>query len=118
MQRKLETPSNGVHGAAASLRKELRQRSQSMQQLEEESGASSTELEKQTVKQLQRVVFRKQGERVELVPVQTGIADNNFIEIKSGITAGDEIVSGSYSALSKDLKEGTRVKIERPRDAK
>ena len=44
MQRKLETPSNGVHGAAAGLRKELRQRSQSMQQLEEESGASSTEL--------------------------------------------------------------------------
>jgi RNA polymerase primary sigma factor len=44
MQRKLETPANGAHGAAASLRKELRQRSQSMQQLEEESGASSTEL--------------------------------------------------------------------------
>jgi RNA polymerase primary sigma factor len=44
MQRKLETPPNGVHGVAASLRKELRQRSQSMQQLEEESGASSTEL--------------------------------------------------------------------------
>ena len=44
MQRKLETPVNGAHGVAASLRKELRQRSQSMQQLEEESGASSTEL--------------------------------------------------------------------------
>jgi HlyD family secretion protein len=88
------------------------------EQRERQTGVSSAELEKQTVKQLQRVVFRKQGERVELVPVQTGIADNNFIEIKSGITAGDEIVSGSYSALSKDLKEGTRVKIERPRDAK
>jgi RNA polymerase primary sigma factor len=44
MQRKLETPVNGAHGGAASLRKELRQRGQSMQQLEEESGASSTEL--------------------------------------------------------------------------
>jgi len=44
MQRKLETPVNGAHGVAASLRKELRQRSQSMQQLEEESGATSTEL--------------------------------------------------------------------------
>src|SRR5579864_9238410 len=44
MQRKLETPVNGAHGGAASLRKELRQSSQSMQQLEEESGASSTEL--------------------------------------------------------------------------
>jgi HlyD family secretion protein len=88
------------------------------QERERQTGVSSAELEKQTVKQLQRVVFRKEGEKAELVPVQTGIADNNFIEIKSGVRAGDEIVSGSYSALSKDLKEGSRVKIELPKDAK
>jgi HlyD family secretion protein len=85
---------------------------------ERQTGVSSTELEKQTVKQLQRVVFRKEEERVELLPVQTGIADNNFIEIKSGVRAGDEIVSGPYPALSKDLKDGSGVKIERPKDAK
>jgi RNA polymerase primary sigma factor len=44
MQRKLEASSNGAHGAAPTLRKELRQHSQHIQQLEEESGASSTEL--------------------------------------------------------------------------
>jgi HlyD family secretion protein len=88
------------------------------QERERQTGVSSAELEKQAVKQLQRVVFRKEGEKAELVPVRTGIADNNFIEIKSGVRAGDEIVSGSYSALSKDLKEGSRVKIERPKDAK
>jgi hypothetical protein len=27
-------------------------------------------------------------------------------------------VSGSYTAISKDLKDGSRVKIERPKDAK
>jgi HlyD family secretion protein len=85
---------------------------------ERQTGASSTELEKQTVKQLQRVVFRKQGNRVELAPVQTGIADNNFIEIKSGVRPGDEIVCGPYSALSKDLKSGSVVKMEPPKDAK
>jgi HlyD family secretion protein len=79
---------------------------------------SPAELEKQTVKQLQRVVFRKQGNRVELAPVQTGIADNSFIEIKSGVRPGDEIVSGPYSALSKDLKSGSVVKTEPPKDAK
>ena len=41
IQRKLESPS---HGAASALRKELRQHSQRIQQLEEESGASATEL--------------------------------------------------------------------------
>ena len=85
---------------------------------ERQTGASSTELEKQTVKQLQRVVFRKQGNRVELASVQTGIADNNLIEIKSGVRPGDEIVCGPYSALSKDLKSGSVVKMEPPKDAK
>jgi len=41
LQRKLEAP---VNGASAGLRKELKQLSQRIQQLEEESGASATEL--------------------------------------------------------------------------
>jgi HlyD family secretion protein len=84
---------------------------------ERQTGVTFTELEKQTAKQLQRVVFRKKGDKVELVPVRTGIADNNYMEVKSGVRPDDEIITGSYSALSKDLKEGSRVKIERPKDA-
>ncbi len=47
LQRKLEAPGNGVNGvngAASPLRKELKQLSQRIQQLEEESGATATEL--------------------------------------------------------------------------
>jgi RNA polymerase primary sigma factor len=44
LQRRLESPANGAHGAASAVRKEMRQQSQRIQQLEEESGASSTEL--------------------------------------------------------------------------
>jgi RNA polymerase primary sigma factor len=44
MQRKLETPENGANGASTVLRKELKQFSQRIQQLEEESGATATEL--------------------------------------------------------------------------
>ncbi len=44
IQRKLEAPGNGAHGPAAGLRKELRQHSQRIAQVEEESGASATEL--------------------------------------------------------------------------
>ena len=44
IQRKLETPGNGVHGGASAMRKEMRQQSQRITQLEEESGASATEL--------------------------------------------------------------------------
>jgi len=51
------------------------------------------------------------------VPVPTGIADNKYMEIRLGVRPDDEIVSGPYSALSKDLKDGSRVKMERPKDA-
>jgi RNA polymerase primary sigma factor len=44
LQRKLETAEGGAHGQAAILRKEMRQHAQQLQQLEEESGASSAEL--------------------------------------------------------------------------
>ncbi len=44
LQRKLEAPSNGAHGAASAVRKEMRQLSQRIQQVEEDSGASSSEL--------------------------------------------------------------------------
>jgi len=85
---------------------------------EKQTGLNSSELEKQARKELQRVVFLKDKDKVNLVPVQTGIADNNFIEIRSGARAGDEVVSGSYTAISKDLKDRSKIKIEQPRDAK
>jgi RNA polymerase primary sigma factor len=44
IQRKLESPTNGAHGGASIMRKEMRTHSQRIQTLEEESGASSTEL--------------------------------------------------------------------------
>ena len=44
LQRKLETPANSANGASTVLRKELKQLSQRIQQLEEESGATATEL--------------------------------------------------------------------------
>ena len=44
LQRKLEVPVNGIHGASSALRKEMRQHSQRIQQVEEDSGASSSEL--------------------------------------------------------------------------
>jgi RNA polymerase primary sigma factor len=44
IQRKLEAPPNGSHGGSAALRRELRQHSQRIQQVEEESGATAVEL--------------------------------------------------------------------------
>jgi HlyD family secretion protein len=88
------------------------------QDREKQTGVNLSELERQSRKELQRVVFLKERDVVRLVPVQTGIADNNLIEIRSGIKKGDEVVSGSYTAISKDLKDRSKIKIEDPKDAK
>jgi HlyD family secretion protein len=62
---------------------------------------------------LQRVVFVKDGDKVRMQRVETGIADNTDIEIKTGLKPGDEVVSGSYTAISRKLKDGAQVVIEK-----
>jgi HlyD family secretion protein len=52
---------------------------------------------------------------VHLHPVETGIADNTYIEVKNGVKAGDEIVSGSYTAISRTLKDGMKVRLDHPK---
>ena len=58
------------------------------------------------------VVFVKGADnKVTRVPVKTGIQDINYIEITSGLKAGDEVVTGPYDIVSKILKKGTQVKV-------
>ncbi|MDQ6799558.1 MAG: efflux RND transporter periplasmic adaptor subunit [Acidobacteriota bacterium] len=69
--------------------------------------------ERELREKLQRVVFVKSGDKVRMQKVETGIADNTYIEIKSGIKAGEEVVSGSYTAIARKLKDGMKVQIEK-----
>ncbi len=63
----------------------------------------------------QRVVFVKRGDTVTMVPVETGIADMTHFEIQSGIAEGDEVVSGSYAALTRTLADGMKVETGQPK---
>ena len=47
------------------------------------------------------------------VKVTTGIADDTYMEIKTGVQPGDDVISGSYSAISRKLKDGAKVEIEK-----
>jgi HlyD family secretion protein len=64
---------------------------------------------------LQRVVFVRSSDKVKMVPVETGVQDASHIEIKSGLEAGDEVVSGSFGIITRTLKDGTPVKLEKKR---
>ena len=58
-------------------------------------------------------VFLKDGGKAKLIKVTTGISDDSYTEIKSGIKQGDEVISGSYSAISRKLKEGAKVAYDK-----
>lgn len=67
-----------------------------------------------------RVVFIADGGKARLRQVETGIADRDFIEIQSGLEAGEKIITGSYRALTRELKDDSDILVkereERKRD--
>lgn len=55
-------------------------------------------------------VFVVENDRATFIPVETGISDEQNIEIVSGIEEKDEIITGPYKTL-RLLKDGNKVKI-------
>jgi HlyD family secretion protein len=56
------------------------------------------------------VVFVVEGDHVKTVPVKIGISDDSYWEITSGLKEGDQVVSGSYRAIARDLDDGKKIK--------
>jgi HlyD family secretion protein len=63
------------------------------------------------VEEIKECVFVNKNGVAKMVYVTTGIQDNDYIEIKSGVNVGDEIISGPYGAVSKILKDGKKIKV-------
>jgi HlyD family secretion protein len=63
-------------------------------------------------KDFTEVVFILQKDNtVKMVEVTTGIQDDNNIRVVSGLKEGDEVVSGPYTAVSRTLENGKKVKV-------
>jgi HlyD family secretion protein len=56
------------------------------------------------------VVFVVEGDHVKQVAVKIGIADDNYWEITDGLNDDQEIVTGGYKAISRDLEDGKKVR--------
>jgi len=64
------------------------------------------------------IVFGLEGDQVKALPVRRGISDDNFTEIVEGVREGQEIISGGYKAINRDLEEGKRIKKGGPEPVK
>jgi HlyD family secretion protein len=60
------------------------------------------------------IVFSVDKGKATARQVKTGIQSDELIEILEGLAEGEEIVSGSYRAISKDLANGATVTIGKP----
>src|SRR2546430_140037 len=70
-------------------------------------------VQKEEREKLMKVVFLKKGGKAQSVKVTTGISDDTYMEIKRGVQADDEVISVSYSAISRKLKDGAKVAYDK-----
>jgi HlyD family secretion protein len=83
---------------------------------EKKKGESEKKNEvKETRKGPTEVVFLLESGTVKMVEVKTGISDDNYIEITEGLEDSVDVVSGSYKAISRELEDGSKVKVEEKR---
>ena len=78
---------------------------------EEETTTDSADDKVADREEKQEVVFIVNGDRVKKVEVETGIQDNNSIEILSGLKVGDQVVTAPYNIVNRTLKDSMMVKV-------
>ena len=57
------------------------------------------------------VVFLEEDNKAKMVEVKTGISDDSYMEIITGLEGGEFIISGPYKAISKDLEDESNLRI-------
>ena len=82
---------------------------------EEEKKKSSEELGEDDIDE---VVFVYEADTARMALVKTGIQDNEYIEVLDGLSEGEEIVSGPYSAVSRQVKSGKALSHKEKKDDK
>jgi HlyD family secretion protein len=62
-------------------------------------------------KDIRTLVFITDGKYALAKDVKTGIQDNSYIEILSGISPNDRVISAPFSAISKKLSDSTVIEV-------
>ena len=60
--------------------------------------------------EIQECVFLFANDVAKKADVKTGIQDNTYIQILSGLKVGDDVIVAPYTAVSKTLNDGNKVK--------
>ena len=72
-------------------------------------GAAPSEQPGASREDLRKVVFLVEDGKARMVEVETGIADDMYVVVTSGVKEGDLVVTGPYRLVSRELEPGMEV---------
>jgi HlyD family secretion protein len=70
---------------------------------DDQMGSSNTSSDEDTIDE---VVFVYEADTARMIKVETGIQDNEYIQVLSGLEVDQEVITGPYSTVSRKLKDG------------
>jgi HlyD family secretion protein len=73
------------------------------------NAAAADKKAKETAKPIE-VVFVAGGGVAKMAPVKIGISDDNYWEITEGLSEGQEVITGGFRAISRDLEDGKKIR--------
>jgi HlyD family secretion protein len=65
---------------------------------------------------IEEVVFLFIADTASMVNVTTGIQDNEYIQVLSGLEVDQEVIIGPYSTVSRKLKNGLALERKKKKD--
>ncbi len=94
---------------AVTTRADTTGRSRSLRETSSDNGADDENRDTREKEELEEYVFIYDNGIARLKKVTTGIQNNMYIQVLSGISEGDEVITAPYRAVSKTLKNGDQV---------
>lgn len=107
-----------IQSVTSRVPKEEKSKEDTLAIAEETSGEQEFAFNDGEKKEPIEVVFINDDGKSRMVPVKTGISDDNFIEIVEGLDEGVEIISGPYRAVSRELEDDTKIMVPRKKGDK
>jgi HlyD family secretion protein len=85
------------------------EKSKKKQEIEDENSVSAENTE--TKDERIECVFVIENDHVKVQPVKSGIQDNTYIEINTGLKEKEKVVTGPFNVINKKLKAGDKIQI-------
>lgn len=101
---------------AVTTRADTTGRIKSNREKREESQGKDEESDTTVDEEVNEYVFIYKDDVAKLTKVETGVQDNTYIQILSGVSEGDEVIVSPYRAVSKTLKNGDAVEKVKKED--